>query len=437
MYKILIFSTEYSYVWMEKIKQLKFDNVAFDFYFYHSLTELENLFVEHANKYDGIAFSGQIPYLHIQSKLPNEANFIPRTFFDILQRDFYYKMAEIQYKDPSFSWKESVIDFIYNENNYLDLKNWLPQEDFPYILSDTIDIFGHPDAYDIVSNRHLSLWREKKVRYSFTRLTNLHHYLKDDNIEPILVVPTKYSMSITLTKLIKEIELVQLTNSQVVTGHLIFSAAQNDAHEIEYRQIALYKAILDFNRELGIPLITFKSAIHYEIITNYIDLLTITSNLKSCSLTNFLQKELPFKVKIGWGIGKTLDESRLQAEKATTFCQGAFTQSYVLTKENQVIGPLDGQSLLATTTSDTILNEVAEQTHLALFQLQKISAVLEKLKTDEVIAEDLAAHLSISIRTANRMLNKLHETGYATVLEKKLLHVKGRPPKVYKISLHK
>ncbi|MEO4053792.1 HTH domain-containing protein [Solibacillus sp. CAU 1738] len=422
---------------MEKIKQLQLDNVSYTFYFYNSSIELEALFLEHANKFDGIAFSGQIPYLHIQSKLPNEANFVPRTFFDISQRDFYYTLAEIQYKDPSFSLKESIIDFIYNENNYLDLKQWLPQEDFPYILSDTIEIFGHPDTYDIVSNRHLSLWREKKVRYSFTRLTNLHQHLKEDHIEPILVVPTEYSMVITLTKLIKEIELVQLTNSQVVTGRLIFSTAQNDAHEIEYRQIALYKAILDFNRELGIPLITFKSAIHYEIITNYIDLLTITNNLKSCSLTDFLEKELPFKVKIGWGIGKTLDESRLQAEKAATFCQGGFTQSYVLTKENQVIGPLDGQSQMTPAMNDKELNEVAEQTNLALFQLQKISAVLEKLKTDEVMAEDLAAHLSISIRTANRILKRLQETGYATVLEKKLLHVKGRPPKVYKISLHK
>lgn len=422
---------------MEKIKQLKLDNMSYEFYFYSSLAELENLFLEHANKFDGIAFSGQIPYLHIQSKLPNEANFVPRTFFDISQRDFYYKLAEIQYKDPSFSLKESIIDFIYEENNYLDLKNWLPEEDFPYILSDTIQIFGHPDAYDIVSHRHLSLWREKKVRYSFTRLTNLHQYLKEDHIEPILVVPTEYSMTITLTKLLKEIELVQLTNSQVVTGHLIFSAAQNDAHEIEYRKIALYKAILDFNRESGIPLITFKSAIHYEIITNYIDLLTITNNLKSCSLTDFLEKGLPFKVKIGWGIGKTLDESRLQAEKAATFCQSGYTQSYVLTKENQVIGPLDGQSQMTPSTmNDTELNEIAEHTNLALFQLQKINAVLEKLKTDEVMAEDLAVHLSISIRTANRILKRLQETGYATVLDKKLLHVKGRPPKVYKLTLH-
>lgn len=410
--------------------------MSFKFYFYSTLTELEGLFVEHANKFDGIVFSGQIPYLHIQSKLPNEASFVPRTFFDISQRDFYYKLAEIQHKDPSFSLKESIIDFIYNENNYLDLKKWLPQEDFPYILSDTIEIFGHQDAYDIVSKHHLALWREKKVRYSFTRLTNLHQYLKEYHIEPILVVPTEYSMFNTLTKLIKEIELVQLTNSQVVTGHLIFSAAQNDAHEIEYRQIALYKAILDYNREFGIPLITFKSAIHYEIITNYIDLLTITNNLISCSLTDFLEKELPFKVKIGWGIGKTLDESRLQAEKAATFCQSGYTQSYVLTKENHVIGPLDGQSQMLPT-NDNELNEVAEQTNIALFQLQKINAVLDKLKTDEVMGEDLAAHLSISIRTANRILKRLQETGYATVLEKKLLHVKGRPPNVYKISLHK
>ncbi len=118
-------------------------------------------------------------------------------FFDISQRDFYYKIAEVQYKDPQFSFKDSIIDFIYEENSYLDLKNWLPEEDFPYILSNTIEIFGHEQAYEVVSKRHLALWKDNKVRYSFTRLTNLYKHLEADNITPILVVPSekKYAVN--------------------------------------------------------------------------------------------------------------------------------------------------------------------------------------------------------------------------------------------------
>lgn len=435
MFNICIFSTRYSFTWMEKVHQLNLADVSYHFFIYESLRELEELFIKHAKQYDGVVFSGQIPYLHIHRTLPVEAVSLPTTFFDISQRDFYYKIAEVQYKDPQFSFKDSIIDFIYEENSYLDLKNWLPEEDFPYVLSNTIEIFGHEQAYEVVSKRHLALWKENKVRYSFTRLTNLYKYLEADNITPILVMPSEKSMLSTLHKLIKEIELLQLTNSQVVTGHVIFFSSQNDVNEIEYRQIALYKAILDYKRQQGISIITYKSAIHYEIITNYIDLMKITNHLESCTLSDFLNKELPFKVKIGWGIGKTLDESRLQAEKAASFCNGNQTESFVLTKESQLIGPLDGQSQHIPIHHDERLDDIAAETNLSVFQLQKINNVLHKLKTDSITAEDLAAHLSISSRTASRILKRLEETGYATILQNLVAKAKGRPPKLYKIEL--
>lgn len=220
-----------------------------------------------------------------------------------------------------------------------------------------------------------------KIRFSLTRLTNLYTYFEDETIQPILVTPTVDSMEITILEVMKEIEVANLLNSQAVAGYLEFSMSQNDPAEIEYRQIALYKSILDFNRKLGTSLITYRSAIHYELITNYSDFLMITNNQEKCSLVEFLRDELSFKVKIGWGIGKTLQEARFQAEKAAAYCTGSLTESYILTKENHLIGPLDGNSSISVKEfqNDKLIT-IANETNISLLHLQKIYGLIYKLK---------------------------------------------------------
>ncbi|MER2038839.1 MAG: hypothetical protein ABS944_11905 [Solibacillus sp.] len=435
MYKICAFSTIYSHKWMKKIYDLNIPNVEFEVIIYENLSNLENLFTENYLKFDGIVFSGQIPYLHIRKTLQKEATRIPCMFFDITERDFYYKLAEVQYNDPTFHFNESIIDFIYEENNYLGLKAWLPEDNFPYLLSETIQVFGLTNAYEVVSKRHLQLLKEKKVRYCFTRLTNLYTYFDEVDVEPILVVPTEKSMESTLQKLIKEIELISLKNSQVVCGHLVFSYMANDMQEFEYRQIALYKAILDFNRKSAISLISYRNAIHYEIITNYGDYVNITNNSTNCSLANFLRQELPFKVRIGWGIGKTLQDAQIQAETASTYCNDSVTESYVLTRENQLVGPLEGENfLILSEDTSVMIDDIASKTNISSFQLQKIYTLMTMLKKDELTADEISLHLSITTRTANRLLKKLEECQYATVQTNVVHKGKGRPKNVYKVK---
>lgn len=435
MYNICVFSTKLSYSWVKNCENIEIDNMNLQIFIYDDLSHLEKLFLEKIKIYDGVIFSGQIPYLHIQKHLNQYLSSIPCAFFDISERDFYYKIAEIQYKYPHFSFKESIIDFLYRENNYLSLKDILLPEDFPYLLGDSIEVFGLPDAYDVVYRTHAKLWKEQKVRFSLTRLTNLYTYFENDDIQPILVTPTSESMHLTILEIMKEIEVVNLMNSQVVAGYLEFSMSQNDPTEIEYRQIALYKSILDFNRKFGISLITYRSAIHYELITNYKDFLMITNAKETCSLAGFLREELSFKIKIGWGIGKTLQEARIQAEKAATYCTGTLTESYILTKENHLIGPLDGNSSIAIKEFDNKkLETISNHTNISILHLQKIYGLVYKLKKEILTAEEISVHLSISVRTASRILKRLEEFHYASPILNKVTKSKGRPSKLYKLE---
>lgn len=435
MYNICVFSTKFSYRWVKNCENLQFDNIKLHFIVYDNLSHLEKLFIENMKQMDGFIFSAQIPYLYIQRQLKDYFSEIPCSFFDISVQDFYYKLAEIQYNYPDFSFKHCMIDFLYKENNYLNLKEIVLPEDFPYILDESIEIFGEPNPYEIVYNAHAKLWEEQRIRFSLTRLSNLYTFFEDEHIIPIVVHPTLDSMKSTILELVQGIELDNLMSNQVVAGYLEFSIPQNDPTEIEYRQIALYKSILDFNRQRGTSLITSRNAIHYELITNYSEFLMITNNQEICSLAEFLRDNLTFKVKIGWGIGKTLQDARIQAEKASTYCTGSLTESYILTKENELLGPLDGHSSVSINHSDNYrLEEIAKNTNISLLHLQKMYGLIYKLKINTITAEELSVHLSVTVRTASRILNRLEECNYALATTNKVTQAKGRPQKLYELN---
>ncbi|MFY3790404.1 hypothetical protein ACOQFO_01590 [Ureibacillus sp. MALMAid1270] len=435
MYNICVFSTKFSYRWIRKCENLQFDNIKIHLLLYDDLNHLEQLFLENIKRMDGYIFSAQIPFLHIQRHLSEYLTEIPCTFFDITAQDFYFKLAEIHYKYPDFSIKHSMIDFLYEENDYLNLKEIISPDDFPFILDNSIQIFGQPNAYELIYEAHAKLWREKRIRFSLTRLSSLYTFFEDEHIIPIVVNPTLDSMKATILELVHGIELEDLTNNQVVAGYLEFSIPQNDPTEIEYRQIALYKSILDFNRKHGTALITSRNAIHYELITNYSEFSMITNNQEICSLAKFLKENLTFKVKIGWGIGKTLQEARIQAEKASTYCTGSITESYILTKENELLGPLDGHSSVSIGTFDNDkLEEIANDTNISLLHLQKIYGLIYKHKKNAITADELSVHLTVTVRTASRILNRLEECNYASSTKSKTTQSKGRPQKLYELN---
>lgn len=435
--KICVFSTNYSYSWLQNIHQLQIENVEYDIVFYEDLPHLTEVFRENYLKYTAVLFSGQIPYLHIKKYCPAEFATMPSQFIDITERDLYFTLTKVQYENPGFRFRDALIDFLYEENNYLSLKEWLPEEDFPYTLSTSIQVFGEPNAYELVAKRHLELLEEGKIKYCFTRLTNLYMYFSHSDVIPILVTPSLKSMEAAVQKLLKEVEVHSLTKSQVVCGHLQFNFVENDLLENEYRQVALYKAILDFNRTYGYSLLIYRSSLHNEIITNFSDYIRITNDETKCSLASFLHEHVPFKVKIGWGIGKTLAIAQAQAEKASSYCQKPFTESYRINKEDKLLGPLDGTNVSSIVEqTHSFLEEIAKETNISVFQLEKLYDMMRTYDKNTFTAEEVSVHLSVSTRTANRLLKKLTEYSYAVIIETLATPSgKGRPKNLFDLRL--
>ncbi|TQR16535.1 hypothetical protein [Psychrobacillus soli] len=432
MPRIRIFTTKNSLKWVKNVELLSIEPCNFEFTIYDSLAHLKEIFLEKIQQVDGILFSGQIPYFYIQQHFTDIP--IPMLHFDVTQEDFYRTLSEYIYKHKDFQMKRCLVDFLYEENNYLGIHEWTTKDDAPYIFTTSIQAYADADVYEKMRDFHVEMWRQNKVDVSITRLGNLHELLEPYGIKPLSVVPSERSMIMIIETLLKEIQLIQLIENQVVIAHLEMAINRENVGDLEYRQMSLHKAILDFSKNNQMSFIIHRNVFYYEIITNYSDFKLITNEMQSCQLASFLTQELQFPIHIGWGIGNSIQEAQLNADKASQIGAASETQSYILSKEETLIGPLGDKDWIKVDTQyDLEIEKLSVKLNTSPLQIQKIIAVMDKLQSNMVASEDLSIHLGITPRAANRILKKLEENGAATVTTQLQKKLRGRPKKVYEI----
>ncbi|MGG1214861.1 hypothetical protein ABHM93_00445 [Micromonospora provocatoris] len=432
MYKINVFTAKLSLSWVEQLEKIK---PAFCEFHYHSYTDSEHLYTlleQHLIAGDGALFSGQIPYFFTQTHFPNMA--IPMLYFDISERDFYRTLTELFYENK-IAMNRIAIDFCYEENDYLGIHEWSLGRQ-PYLFSQTMNEYANNDIVDKVANWHIQLHRDNKVDLSFTRIAEMRERLAHQNIPFIAFHPSLHAMQLTLDQLVNQLHLRQLELNKVVVVHIVIPIDKSNIDELEYRQIALYKAILDFKQLYASTFIVHREASYIAIITTYQQFLMTTNEYTHCQLVDFLDDKLLFPVKIGWGIGNSLTESQKFAKKAATLCSSKETQGYIIENAKEIGPLLYGALLQFDNEKQQRLNKLSAAYDIPLLQLQKIEAVIERLATTIVNGELLSTHLGITVRSANRILKQLHEKNLAVELPSTTSTNRGRPKKYYQLNLY-
>jgi len=432
MYKINVFTAKLSLSWVQQLEKIKPAFCEFHYHPYSDFEHLNTLLTQHLITGDGAIFSGQIPYFFAQKYFSNLA--IPMLYFDISERDFYRALTELFY-DNKMTMDRIAIDFCYEENDYLGIQEWSIGAQ-PYLFSQTMNEFASNDIVDKAANWHIQLHRNNKVDLSFTRIAELRERLAHQNIPFIAFHPSRHAMQLTLDQLVNQLQMRQLEQNKVVVVHILIPIDKSNIDELEYRQIALYKAILDFKQLYASTFIVHREASYIAIITTYQQFLMTTNEYTHCQLVDFLDEKLPFPVKIGWGIGNTLTESQEFAKKAATLCSSKETQGYIIDNAKEIGPLLYGALLQFDNDKQQHLKKLSAAHDIPLLQLQKIEAVMDRLATTIVNGEMLSSHLGITVRSANRILKQLYEKKLAIELPSVTSTTRGRPKKYYQIQLY-
>ncbi|QRG66832.1 HTH domain-containing protein [Brevibacillus choshinensis] len=401
---------------------------------YHRLHETPELYRQNEQLVDGFVLT-ELAYFYLNDQWGSFS--VPTYTFQISEQEFYKKLFQLSIHHRDLDFSRVYIDFLSEHNSFFGIKDVIPADSMPHTLSP----FRITDKiHEEVLGEHIELWQAGKIDLSMTRMSNIVQDLADQGIPHLYLFPSPDSVVQQFEHIISELAAIKLAESRIAIGHVTMGSvdtARESLNEWELRQMLLHKSLLEFSTEQKVPFLIQKSNNSFEIISSFKDLKTLTDNLTQCLLLTYLEKTLPFPVHIGWGVGNSMYKARINAQSANNMSVSSKSMgTFVITDSDQIIGPLGEESCLSYRNQvNEFVQRKSEETDLSTLQLQKIMAVLAKTERNELTAEELAYHLGITVRSANRMLNQLEEKGVARILYKKQEKLRGRPKKIYQIQL--
>lgn len=395
MIKLAILTPKNSY---EKIKSsLKGIECEIKYIFYNNLYDLEDLYLKNAQKYDGLITSGPIGFEIIKNSV---SLFTPLYHFDISKGDLYKYLFNILKENPKIDFSRVYIDFISPEKKEYWFQDIFKKEEEPIFYK--ID-FSNKNLYETLKNNYINLKKENRIDIVLTRISNMVKFLKKEKISFDFLFPSEENIKNTVQEVIKDIKILKSEKKQIIFGKILLNKVEEDIEE-EIHSISKNCIVKVSDKDLEILMI-------YEDFVNS----NIALNLK---------KKLKEKFFSGWGKGNYINEARYNAEKAYQKNKEADSELIYLVSSN----------------SELILSEIDDKKKKNIEIIEKLKKLNITKQNSEKLIEmfqirekvscaSLANYLSISERTANRLLLKLEENNLAI---SELIKInRGRPKKLY------
>lgn len=403
---------------------------------FQNFDNLKELYLEIENKFDGFVLSGLAGQMALKEYFGDKLK--PVSIFDTSLEEVYYTIAYLLNNNRNIDLNKVVVDIyllVYENHNcqkLLDFKNTeIPKkqgrEFWEHITSDTL--FSNKD---IIFNRILEKWKNGKIEHVISRNSNVMMRLKETGIPYTFLYPSinDIKSAIAICKdLITMEQMIDYINSVIV----VVKEKQEEIMDMDMDGIKLQKVLLDYNSENMTDFQLQKTTTGFFIFTNLKTVNRITNNLKSCTLSSYLNSHINFKTYVAYGISQDLAIARTNAMIALR--ESIQHKSVYAMKNNSLIGPLtpDAETIELCPLNPE-MNRIARDSELSPLTIQKIKTILTLQKSQEITANELTEKLNVKIRNTNRIINNLIKAGYVTQAGIKSTGTKGRPTRIYSFN---
>lgn len=398
MIKIAILTPRNSYL---KIKEAV-DEISkkVDYIFYDNLTDLGDIYLTLAHKYNGIITSGPIGYEIIKQSVKI---ITPLYFLEISKSDLFKSLFKILKLNPNINFSRVFIDLISENEREKWLEDILDKKENPILFTVNYD----NKLYENLKNKYLYLKNNNKIDFALTRVSNILPFLEENNIPFEFLFPSKETIKKIVIESIKDIKAKKFDQKQLIFGKI------NCFIEKEI--------VKDF------IISKCKNCIVQEKKEN-LELLVLKDDFYSSEIFNLIKERFKFSKDcyIGWGLGNNIGEARIYAEESLKKNIQSYGEIVTLISENKVV------TLSEIKKEQKKELDIIEKLNSLNITGEKVKILVEMLtKEKEITSSKLGLYMNISERTANRILNKLYENNIVTVSIEKIQ--RGRPKKIYEL----
>ncbi|MBU2703584.1 putative transcriptional regulator [Sporomusaceae bacterium BoRhaA] len=402
---------------------------------YKVAEEVPTILAAHNGLPDGWLFSGKVPYSHAIA-----ANIIKQPMLSIPHAgsSLYRVLLEIANQE-----KLDVNRISFDMVSEKDIAETLSDLEVPLDPIRTFDCEGIVSAADM-TEYHYQLWKSGKTKLAVTSFYSTYYALKDRGIPVFRIRPLRSNVRTALDMAYQMVEAVKFKSSQISIQQIViddYAGVIRDAsstYEVKRLEAKLYPLLIQYT-EMVQGSIDIHGPGHYTIYSTRGAVEEVTQGFTVVPIQEQLTQLLSVPVSGGIGFGPTAHAAEKNAYKALGFARHTGKGHWmVVLDEGTVLGPLSSDTYLKySLRPDASLSQcLAKQLQISVTTMNRLLASLDKLDTETIGADELATPLSITPRSARRLLGILVEHGLAEVSHEEALY-KGRPRKIYRLLVDK
>lgn len=411
--------------WTDKLKVLPI--------VYQDAGEVPDILKKRIYEADVWLFSGIAPYNYAINAGFSERPmlYIPHTgasLYRVLLQITYVERLNIdRISFDTFSMKEI-------SDTFADIALPLPKV-YQFIVNGVV-------ATKDVTNFHYKLWKKGKIQVAVTCFLATYIELKKLGVPVFRIWPTRDNIRTMLDMALRAGESYQFKERQIAIQHIAIDDYDSliegslSSYAAKRIELKLYEILVKYDEQVKGSIVS-RGYGHYTIYSTRGSIEEYTDGFTVMPLLDDIAKELNIKVSGGIGFGQTAHAADENAHRALGLAQKAGKGKWmVVNDDHSVTGPLNSSMQLRyhIASEDRIFRETASKLGVSVMTLNRLLAAGEKIGSRTFKAEELALYLSITSRSARRLLNSMVNSRLAEVVGEEIIG-KGRPAKLYRINL--
>lgn len=400
-------------------------------YIYNKTSEVKAFVQDPKAPVDFWLFSGYIPY-----KIAVNATGASETYvhIDSSELSIYKGLVELSMSVGKMPMRISVdiIDAFFYEEEFLQLEKSLGKL---YMKKFDVDI-----KEDSLFDFHYELWKQNKTEAAFTCYPNVHESLREEGVPAFLLSPSRNEISHTIRIFFEKIKTTYYKDMQIsvavieVVDYDAIQEKMKETYRLEYLKLHLKKTLLQLCERLDGSLFEEGSG-RYAIFSTRGAIERETGMLKE--KVNHLSVEADSSVAVGIGYGQTVFTAEANAYRAIRESKMNEAYDIVMIQEDgtkiESVGEEEELVYAYRTDDEQVLKKLKEG-NISVNTFKRLESLVRKMDWTDFTTKDLALHLKMSDRNAQRIVSDLCKVNLADCIGKESYNVKGRPMNVYRLT---
>ena len=441
-YKIALLLKKHYRNFCEEKNRSKPENIEIDYFLYDTLEELLDIFKKIHHQYDGFYVSGLIPYQAIRTMGKEGCEALIEVANVDIANTYRILIQHLVGKD-AVHLSRIGMDFLRFES---DLEEVILQDRFAEVVHSyegrwkkfkTIEEIEEEEQ--AVSAYYRKQCENQEIDLIITYFYSACEQVKEFQIPCYYVYPGSSAFWQSIENLKNNIALNRMEQDKsaviCIDKEEMRERKKTYFHQFETQLLTFAQ---EFNAKFFNQMILKDGNHNLELYMDFSEMETITKGFTECPLYKTMVDNMGFSGSIGYGVGENLYQARINAINASRYGKNGGKNtggSFFMDERGNLTVLKSGTTEKTVKISEDYVRTIANAVRLSAETIVRIIGVMHSLNTDKITSHDLVYGLNISLRNANKFLSNMEKYHYAEIVGYKRIGNKGRPVRVYQLTL--